>query len=150
MPPLSAARFFFYGTLADPAVNRISRLIHAQLRPLGPARMRGALYGIGQRQGWYPALVFGDGLVQGQLFAAAAGFGERDLARIDAYEDFTPGNPDASLYVRELCPVTADDGQEQPALAYRYNQPLPKRARPIPGGDFAAWLAQEGLRAFGG
>ena len=79
-------------------------------------------------------------------YAARPQFSADDLARIDAYEDFDPANPEASLYIRRS--ISLVEGGE--AQAYVWNRPLPDGARPIGHGDFRRWLADQGLRQFTG
>lgn len=131
-------RFFFYGTLIGGGPPEVRGAV-GRLRDLGPARAPGSLHAIADPEGWYPALVAGEGSVAGRLFEAAPDFSAADLAELDAYEDFDPAG---SLYLR----VALADGTQ----AYRFNQPLPQASRAIPDGDFAAWIAREGLTAFGG
>ena len=142
--------FFFYGTLLDGSDNAISAWVHQTLQAIGPATVSGTLYAIPDPEGWYPALLSGDGLVHGRLYQAAAGFGEQDLARLDAYEDYDPRKPETSLYVREAVTATARDGSAREVQVYRFNLPLPAGARLIDVGDFRAWLNSQGLQAFGG
>ena len=78
------------------------------------------------------------------LYAARSRFSAADLARIDAYEDYDPDNPESSLYLRRSIPL-ADGGEAQ---AYVWNRPLPDGARQIGHGDFRRWLAEQGLRQF--
>ncbi|MFM2273339.1 MAG: hypothetical protein RL702_2404 [Pseudomonadota bacterium] len=139
-------RFFFYGTLLDGSDNPVARAIHALLEPLGAAEVRGALHAVPDTAGWFPALLAGDGPVHGRLYAARAGFHPDDLARMDAYEDFDPAQPGASLYVRREVELTAGGT----AQAYLFNQPLPAGTRPIPHGDFRRWLAESGESQFTG
>jgi gamma-glutamylcyclotransferase (GGCT)/AIG2-like uncharacterized protein YtfP len=138
-------RFFFYGTLIAGSGNPAATAAHALLRDLGAATTEGHLHAIPDPLGWYPALLPGAGTVHGRLYEAGPAFGEPELVRLDAYEDFDPGDTLGSLYLRETIGVSG--GGE--AQAYRFNQPLPAAARPIPGGDFFAWLQRERLRPYG-
>jgi gamma-glutamylcyclotransferase (GGCT)/AIG2-like uncharacterized protein YtfP len=142
-------RFFFYGTLIAGSGNPVAAAAHARLRDLGPATGRGALHAVGDAGGWYPILLSGAGAVHGRLYEAAPGFGEADLAALDAYEEFDPGDPAGSMYIRATLVVTAADGTMFEAQAYSFNGRLPPGAQPIPDGDFHAWLAREGLKPYG-
>jgi gamma-glutamylcyclotransferase (GGCT)/AIG2-like uncharacterized protein YtfP len=144
-------RFFFYGTLIADSGNPVAAAAHVRLRDLGPATARGALHAIEDElgEGWYPALLAGAGPVLGQLYEAAPGFGEADLAALDAYEGFDPADPAASLYVRATIVVTDAGGAFHEAQAYSFNRPLPPGAQPIADGDFHTWLAREGLKPYG-
>jgi len=145
---MKAMHFFFYGTLVAGHTNPVARLIHAKLRPAGPATVSGKLYAIPKSEGWYPALLPGDGDVHGMLYAVHNGFGEADLARMDDYEDFHPGHAAISLYIRESRAICREDGTSHQAQTYRYSQPLPPDAQFIPNGNFSAWLDEHGLIAF--
>lgn len=136
-------RFFFYGTLIGAGPPPVRRAL-ARLRDLGPARTGGMLFAIADPEGWYPALVEGPGEVAGRLYQAAEHFAESDLAALDAYEDYDPSDPAGSLYRRVAVPIAGASAE-----LYRFNQHLPQQARPIPGGDFASWIAREGVRPFG-
>ena len=142
-------QFFFYGTLIGGSDNPVAAAAHALLRDLGPATARGALYAVGEAEGWYPVLLSGAGAVHGRLYEAAPGFGEADLAALDAYEDFDPADPAGSLYIRSTILVTAVDGAFREAQAYGFNGQLPPGAQAIPDGDFRAWILREGLRPYG-
>jgi gamma-glutamylcyclotransferase (GGCT)/AIG2-like uncharacterized protein YtfP len=141
--------FQFYGTLLDGSDNPVARDVHRLLEPVGPSTVRGTLHAVPDATGWFPALLAGEGVVHGRLYRARPGFGPSDLARLDAYEDYDPADPQGSLYVREDV-TAACRGQEARAQVYRFNQPLPDGARPIAGGDFRAWLAATGLAQFTG
>ena len=143
-------RFFFYGTLLAGSDNPVARFVHEKLELIGPAEAQGVLHGVPSREGWYPALLPGEGRAQGRLYAARDSFSADDLARLDAYEDFDPARPEASLYLRLPVDVSGPDGTVAAADAYVFNQPLPEGSRPIPGGDFRAWLAEQGLEQFRG
>ncbi len=138
--------FFFYGTLLDGSDNPIAREVHRLLEPRGAATAQGTLFAVPDETGWFPALLTGEGQVHGRLYASREGFSPADLARLDAYEDYDPARPEASLYLREEIAL----GQAGSAQAYRFNQPLPALAQPIPGGDFRKWLAETGLAQFTG
>jgi gamma-glutamylcyclotransferase (GGCT)/AIG2-like uncharacterized protein YtfP len=141
-------RFFFYGTLIAGMDNPVAQAVHARLRPLGAATVRGALHAIADPAGWYPALLPGKGLVRGALYETEEGFGAAELALLDSWEDFDPAAPAASLYRRDTVVASGPAGLEVEAQAYCWNQPLPADARPVPEGDFRAWLAEHGLAAF--
>jgi gamma-glutamylcyclotransferase (GGCT)/AIG2-like uncharacterized protein YtfP len=149
-----AMRFFFYGTLMADSGSPVAAAAHRLLHDIGPATARGTLHAIREvgvdGEGWYPVLLAGAGPVHGRLYEAAPGFGEADLAALDAYEEFDPRDPAGSLYLRGTIIVTEAGGAFHEAQAYSFNRPLPPGAQPIADGDFRAWLAREGLRPFGG
>jgi gamma-glutamylcyclotransferase (GGCT)/AIG2-like uncharacterized protein YtfP len=139
-------RLFFYGTLLAGSDNAVAQEVHRLLAPVGPARVAGSLIAIPDPRGWYPALLPGDGEAHGWLYESRACFGPADVARLDAYEDYDPTDPGASLYVRRAVALFGGGLAE----AYFWNRPLPCGARPIPGGDFRGWLAEHGLEPFRG
>jgi len=141
--------FFFYGTLIAGSGNAAEIEAHDKLSPLGPGTVRGRLYGIRDRDGWYPALFPGAGRVRGIVYGALPEFAAADLARIDRYEDCDPARPDASLYVRRRLAIKMETGERLAGEAYVFNLALPNRARRIVSGDFREWSARNGLRPFG-
>lgn len=143
-------RFFFYGTLLDGSDNPVARSIHAKLVAEGPATLRGSLHAIAHPDGWFPAFLRGEGEIHGALYRATGSFTQADLERMDAYEDYDPAQPEASLYRREEVEAVTRDGAPVRAQVYLFAQPLPQGSRPISQGDFRAWLAGEGLAPFCG
>ncbi len=139
-------RFFFYGTLLDGSDNPVAQAIHALLEPVGPATVRGALYAIPDALGWFPALVAGEGIAHGKVYAARPGFSAADLAGMDGYEDFDPASPATSLYVRQDLELTGGGT----AQVYVWNRPLPGGAEPIVSGSFWEWLDSRGMPQFRG
>lgn len=140
-------RFFFYGTLIAGSGNRVAQRAHLNLRALGPGRVRGLLHAVPDPLGWYPAMLPGERLVEGVLYEASGGFGPAHLARLDAYEDYDPASPHASLYRREEVEAVTAAGTAR-AQAYLFNQPLPEGACAISSGSFHGWLAEHGLAPF--
>ncbi len=139
-------QFFFYGTLLDGSDNPVARDIHALLEPVGPAQVAGDLHAIPDAQGWFPALLPGDGLAWGKVYRPCPHFTPADLARMDAYEDFDPADPAGSLYLRTALPL--ESGGE--AQTYVWNRPLPEGSMAIPHGDFRRWLNEQGFAQFRG
>ena len=135
-------RFFFYGTLMAGSGNEVARAVHGRLGPGVAAVVSGKLYGIPDPQGWYPALVTGaGGVVRGFVHEAAPDFTEADLAALDGYE--------GAEYRRCAVEVVLGDGARVMAQSYVWMGPLPEGAEVIAGGDFAAFIAERDLRAFG-
>jgi gamma-glutamylcyclotransferase (GGCT)/AIG2-like uncharacterized protein YtfP len=140
-------QFFFYGTLQAGSDNPVAQMVHALLEPLGAAQVAGALFAVPDPDGWYPALLPGTDVVHGQLYRAAAGFDAAALDRMDAYEDYRPGDPAGSLYVRGEAALLDRPGTAQ---VYHFNQPLLAGCLPLPSGDFRAWMAGSDKAAFAG
>ena len=130
-------RLFLYGTLQPGTGHPHSDWLFALVDPLGPARARGALWAIPDRQGWYPALVPGVGWVKGFLVAATSRLDAAAWARLDAFE---AGYRRAAL--------TLEDGST--VEAWVWAKDLPDGARPIAGGDYRAWLTETGLPPYRG
>ena len=141
-------RFFFYGTLIAGSGNAVACHVHTRLHPIGAATVRGALHAIPDLQGWYPALVPGNGSVRGVVYEAAPGFTAADLALLDRWEDYDPARPGESVYLRQSLSATLAAGGKLEAQGYVHARPLPECACAIPGGDFAAWLGARGGKAF--
>ena len=131
--------FFFYGTLLAGSDNPVARAVHRRLGPGRPGVVSGGLFAIGDADGWYPALLQGEGAVRGMVHSAAAGFSDADLAAMDAYEGADYRR--ASIEVR--C-----DGERIEAQAWVWRAALPEGARLLPDGDFAAFLRREGVPGY--
>ena len=142
-------RFFFYGTLIPGSGNPVSEALGKLLVRQGPATARGRLYAIPDKQGHYPALLPGKGSVHGLVFATLPGFDRSDLARMDAYEEFHPGNPVGSIYLRRKVAIRLMDGEQADVQAYIFNRALPAGAQIIADGNFPAWLSRAESAAFG-
>jgi gamma-glutamylcyclotransferase (GGCT)/AIG2-like uncharacterized protein YtfP len=112
---------FVYGTLhPDRAPLELAADV-ARFLPLGEGTIEGELH----EAGGYPAVLVDDqyrGSVAGVVFELPDDAAL--LKRLDDYEGFYPANPEASLYVRRLLPVTSADGQRRDCWVYVYNQPI--------------------------
>ena len=108
------AHLFFYGVLREglgdwPFLDGIG--------PGRPAKAHGRLFAIGTPQGWYPALLPGEGIVHGACHSA----GGADLAAMDAFE--------GADYERR--PIAVDvGGLAHRADAYLWTSELPEGAGP--------------------
>jgi len=122
-------RFFMYGTLRhDVPNNALARLgLQNALQPVGPATLRGVLWHVRDvaEQMEYPALDphLKDGLVQGYLYDVSAA----DLPILDGWEDYTPHNEAASLYIRREVML---ESPEQMAWVYVVNPQKPLAQQP--------------------
>ena len=121
---------FFYGTLMSGFKRRGRDRIDAKLTPVGRGWIHASLFDLGLYPGAIPA---SDSKVLGELHRMADS--DAVLLELDAIEGFTPGAPDASLYVRSETPVTLDDGRTETAWTYFYNAPLGGAQR-IESGDY--------------
>jgi gamma-glutamylcyclotransferase (GGCT)/AIG2-like uncharacterized protein YtfP len=125
---------FFYGTLMTP-FNRTAQLhIHQYLSFRGRGTIAAALFDLGI----YPAAVPApDSRVCGEVYEVTSRSVVLDA--LDEIEGYRPGEPETSLYMRALTPVTMDDGSSAEAWAYFYNAPL-GRAERIESGDYLEYL----------
>ena len=125
---------FFYGTLMTP-FNRTAQLhIDQHLMFRGRGTIAAALFDLGI----YPAAVpAADSRVCGEVYEL---INQRVvLDSLDELEGYRPGEPETSLYMRAMTPVTLDDGSTVNAWAYFYNAPL-GRAERIESGDYREYL----------
>ena len=125
---------FFYGTLMTP-FNRTAQLhIDQHLMFRGRGTIAAALFDLGI----YPAAVpAADSRVCGEVYEL---INQRVvLDSLDELEGYRPGEPETSLYMRAMTPVTLDDGSTVNAWAYFYNAPL-GRAERIESGDYLEYL----------
>jgi len=143
--PALPTRLFLYGTLLQCACNAVAVRLHRHLEPGLPAWVAGQLFAIPDPDGWYPALVPGEGTVRGMVHDLAPGFDAELLADLDAYEGLHEDG--SGEYRRQMIAVATAAG-EVSAAAYVYNAELPAGARLLPEGDFSEFLARSGLPAF--
>jgi gamma-glutamylcyclotransferase (GGCT)/AIG2-like uncharacterized protein YtfP len=116
-----AERLFVYGTLhPDRAPREIADLVR-RFEHIGEGTVRGRLYDLGS----FPAIILDrkSGPIRGEVFAVPRE--PNALARLDAYEEYSPEAPDDSLFLRRKTKVTLDDGSAAQCWVYVYNKPLP-------------------------
>lgn len=138
-------RLFLYGTLLQGTCNAVAVRLHRHLGPGRAGQVGGQLHAIPDPRGWYPALLPGDGIVHGTVHDLGPGFDLALLAELDDYED---ARADARGEYRRGAITVIAGADRVVAEAYLYNAPLPAGARPVPGGDFPAFLERHGLPAF--
>jgi len=117
--------FFVYGTLKRGQLN--CSLIEPHARRIEHAYVRGQLFDVGL----FPALVEGEGTVQGELVHLRAIDMPHLLSVIDRLEDFRPEDPGGSMYVRRIVEVTTASHHLVPAYAYFYNCEHPSLPHPV-------------------
>jgi gamma-glutamylcyclotransferase (GGCT)/AIG2-like uncharacterized protein YtfP len=115
---------FVYGTLQSSFRNKFARLLRQQAKLLGPATIRGRLFGLRRYPGLRPALEPNQ-WVTGELFRLRQP--ARTLPVLDAYEDIQ--------FRRVRRRVYLSDGQEIRCWVYLYNKALPPH-RLIPSGEW--------------
>lgn len=122
---------FSYGTLLpEHAPAEIAPVVRS-LRRVGPGRVRGRLYDLGE----YPGAVLSrtGPVIVGQIFELPND--PRILEKLDKYEGFDPGRPRGNLFVRKRRLVNSDTGRRVWCWIYVYNRP-PGNA-PSMAGDFS-------------
>lgn len=112
-------RLFVYGTLLPGEANH--RLIEQHVRSTRPATIPGVLVDLGA----FPALIPGDGIVEGVLLEMAS----EAMAITDRLEGFHPDR-DHSLYLQKEVTVRLDDSQRVQAWTYEYADPSTISDRP--------------------
>lgn len=111
---------FIYGTLhPDRAPREIATAVR-RLTPIGRATIRGHRCDLGE----YPGVILDSTgtQVDGELFTVPD---DTTLAALDAYEDFHPDLPAASLFLRVETTATRPDGSIVTCWVYVYNREVP-------------------------
>ena len=124
-------RLFVYGTLMRGFDHPMAKLLSRSAEFCGDARCRGRLYLVKH----YPGLVLSDDaddVVFGELYRLCQP--EALFAALDEYEGCGPGVA-SPQYLRQLLPVTRDDGTVSEAWTYVYNRPVTRLPR-IASGRF--------------
>jgi gamma-glutamylcyclotransferase (GGCT)/AIG2-like uncharacterized protein YtfP len=134
--PVASEPLFVYGSLLPSLAPPALREDVARLRPLGRGALRGRLYDLGDHPAAVPA-ARGAGWIAGEVFELPGD--PALLARLDAYEEYTPGCPERSVFVRLRCPVTLAGGGELDCWVYAYARD-PGVAPCIESGDWLAHL----------
>lgn len=63
------------------------------------------------------------------------------LGKLDEFEDFRPGDPQAGEYLRKRRGIRVKSGAVRDAWIYLYNHPV-EGLRPIEAGDFVRFLSE--------
>jgi gamma-glutamylcyclotransferase (GGCT)/AIG2-like uncharacterized protein YtfP len=125
---------FVYGTLRRGSSALMSELLAGEATYVGDATVSGVLYDTGS----FPACVPTSDPTQrvhGEVYALRDESAGTLLAQLDQYEGYSPDERYGSLFVREYARVRFDDGSEELAWIYRFNNSL-DQARRIPSGDW--------------
>jgi len=127
-----STRFLFvYGTLMKGFQEDWQTQVGARLVATG--RINGKLYDLGEYPGAVCAASDSGQYVKGELYELI----DPDLATsiLDQFEEFFPGQPHKSLFLRIIAPVTLEDGRRQNAWVYVYNKPVDE-TKLVPSGDY--------------
>jgi gamma-glutamylcyclotransferase (GGCT)/AIG2-like uncharacterized protein YtfP len=124
-------RLFVYGTLMRGFDHPMAKLLSRSAEFIGEARCRGRLYLVKH----YPGLALSDDasdVVFGELLRLHTP--EASLVTFDDYEG-CGSNVTSPQYLRQVLPVTLEDGTVSEAWTYVYNRPVAKLKR-IESGKF--------------
>jgi gamma-glutamylcyclotransferase (GGCT)/AIG2-like uncharacterized protein YtfP len=127
---MTADLLFVYGTLMRGFDHPMAQLLSRSAEFLGEARCRGRLYLVKH----YPGLVLSDDpteTVSGELYRLRRP--DELLREFDMYEACGEGFAAPTEYVRQMLPVTMDDGTVSEAWTYIYNWPVAHLPRIAPG-----------------
>jgi gamma-glutamylcyclotransferase (GGCT)/AIG2-like uncharacterized protein YtfP len=119
-----------YGTLMSPFDTLDELDARRHLRLIGPCRIPGRLYDVGE----WPSLRTGAGVAHGELFEVVSA---SVFERLDPFEDYRPGDHAASAYIRARMRLLEPEAE---AWVYVANTPL-SGAVHIPSGSWRQWLA---------
>lgn len=109
---------FLYGTLLPDLVPAELKPVVQKLRYVGDGTVPGRLYDLGN----FPGLVL-DATAQTRVSGGVFALPDVDVFEsLDAYEEYTPAQPEASLYVRVRFSVALSDGRTVSAWLYVYNR----------------------------
>lgn len=133
------AHLFVYGTLLGAVGHPMAGLLARHADYVGPARVTGRLYDVGD----YPGLVLagagdGAGQVLGELYRLRTP--AATLRQLDTYEGCAPSDPPPCEFVRVVATASAAEGPPVPVWVYVYGRAT--TALPlIPSGDYLQHLA---------
>lgn len=121
---------FVYGTLMlKYPQNSFRELLSKNCEFIGEGTCKGQLYMVST----YPALVYGDSIVFGEVLRVNSS--ENIFNVLDEYEDYHPNNMDSSLYVRTQIEVSLNNEKSITCWTYIYNKSV-KSLLPILSGRF--------------
>ena len=114
-------RLFVYGTLMRGFDNSMATLLRQAADFIGAARCRGRLYSVKH----YPGLVLSDDaddVVFGEVYRLRR---PKELLReFDMYEACGEGFAEPTEYIRQMLPVSFEDGAVSDVWTYVYNWPV--------------------------
>lgn len=134
-----ARHLFVYGSLRRDAPRGRHDLLAGHAEFIGPGRVRGRLYDLGDFPGLVAA-VTRDEWVRGELYALAS---PGALVALDEYEDFDPAAPETSLFRRVRREVLMATGGRERAWVYEFAGPVAGRRRVMSG----EWIGSDPNKA---
>ena len=129
---MTSDRLFVYGTLMRDFDHPMAQLLSRSADFIGEARCPGRLYLVKH----YPGLVVSDDpdeIVFGELYRLRQP--EALLREFDMYEACGEGFAEPTQYVRQMLPVTLEQGETVEVWTYIYNWPVAHLTR-IASGRF--------------
>ena len=108
---------FVYGTLRRGFGNYYS-FLKGTTEKEEPATMKGVMYSTGG----FPAVIRGEGIVQGELMYIDKKFYNYTLNRLDMLEGYNPHDEMTSMYFRREVSVVTKTGKQVKAWAYIWNE----------------------------
>ncbi len=109
---------FIYGTLSPEIAPKEIAAAVRKLRFVGNGFVRGRLYDLGK----YPGIKLEAASrtkVRGRVYRLPEN--RKAIESIDAFEEYYPNKPDASLYKRRLAQVELESGEKVRSWIYEYN-----------------------------
>ena len=100
---------------------------------VGRGSIRAKLYDLGDYPGARQNGASSARQVKGELYRLRDA--QNAIRLLDEYEEFFPGEPRRSLFVRRRTQVALEDGGTRIAWVYLYNRPVDE-SRLIPNGDY--------------
>jgi gamma-glutamylcyclotransferase (GGCT)/AIG2-like uncharacterized protein YtfP len=129
---MMTTQLFVYGTLRKGSRNSMHHMLAQGATLVGRARMRGRLFDLGEYPGFVPSDTVPE-WVHGELYALANS--AQMLARLDAYEGCSPGDPRPHEFERLRREVRMESGASVQAWVYVYARSVSGRAQ-IVSGDY--------------
>ncbi|MCI4670638.1 MAG: gamma-glutamylcyclotransferase [Bacteroidia bacterium] len=122
---------FVYGSLLKQANNIMSAYLSGRSELLGEGLMEGKLFMID----YYPGAIYSSDSIQ-KVRGDVYKLNEKDstFQVLDNYEDFIPGDPENSAFIRKIVPIQYED-QVLHCWVYLYNQDY-STYQIIPSGDY--------------
>jgi gamma-glutamylcyclotransferase (GGCT)/AIG2-like uncharacterized protein YtfP len=133
-------QLFVYGSLRNGFHNPMYEYISRHFKFLGPAKVKGKLFNMGDYPAGVPASE--DVFITGELYVANSN-SEFDWAigQLDDYEGVTPEQDEPQLYRREMAEIFIN-GNTTPAWIYWYNGDISGKPL-IASGDMMEYMKEK-------
>jgi gamma-glutamylcyclotransferase (GGCT)/AIG2-like uncharacterized protein YtfP len=127
---------FVYGTLRRSFQHPLAELLARHAKFVGRGIFQGRLYDLGS----YPGVISSDNAadrVHGDVYELHQA--SRLLGQLDYYEEYHPGRPQQSLYLRKAVSIAVPAQPPLQAWIYLYNRSIQNQTW-IESGDYLAYL----------